>query len=106
MKNSLGLLGIILVFLSFQNCKKDTEGCPDGWQEARIIGQDLRLCACCGGWFIEIEQDTVRTFVLPDGFDLGTMPDLPIEVCLQYETGTGGCQNFESLIEVTQIVKR
>ena len=35
---------------------------------ARIIGNDMRLCACCGGWWFDIQGDTLRAMVLPGDF--------------------------------------
>jgi len=88
-------------------CKKEKEMvCAEGLIEATIIGQDFRRCLCCSGWFIEIGQDTVRTFTLPSDFKFEPDKDLPIEVCLSYEDETGECKDFEELIVVTQIVRR
>ena len=88
-------------------CEKEKEMvCAEGLQEATIIGQDFRRCVCCGGWFIDLGQDTVRTFTLPDDFKFEPNKDLPIEVCLSYEAETGNCKDFDELIVVTQIVRR
>jgi hypothetical protein len=107
MKKLIWLVSGCLLILSLENCQKDKNGCPDGWQDARIIGQDFRRCACCGGWFIDLGQDTVRTFILPDDFKIEAIPpDLPIEVCLTYEPETGPCQDFADLIVVDKIRRK
>jgi hypothetical protein len=36
---------------------------------ANIIGYDMRLCACCGGWWFDIQGDTLRTMDLPGDFE-------------------------------------
>ncbi len=106
MKTSVGLLlGMALVLISFQSCKKETT-LSDEWKEAKIIGQDLRLCACCGGWFITLEQDTVRTFGFPDEYELPSAMNLPKDVYLQYEEQTGPCSDFENLIQVKAIMDK
>lgn len=107
MKKILCLVFGILSVLSLESCQKDDNGCPDGWQNARIIGQDFRRCACCGGWFIDLGQDTVRSFILPDDFKIEAVPpDLPIEVCLTYVPETGPCQDFDQLIVVEKIRRK
>lgn len=37
-------------------------------QEGLVIGPDYRLCACCGGWLIEIEGDTLVAWSIPEEF--------------------------------------
>ena len=58
----------------------DARECAD---DGVIIGQDFRRCACCGGYFIEIEGDTLRSLTLPQSFterlDLKTFP-IPVEL--------------------------
>lgn len=111
MKSCYRLLPVLflLLFVVFSACEKDADinscGFPDG-QEAKIIGQDVRLCACCGGWFIELGADTVRTFTFPDEYILDSIPVFPIEVCLSYEEYTGPCDTFGDLIVLKQIEDR
>lgn len=101
-------LVLLLVFsLFFLHCEKQVaEECPPTLVKAMIIGQDFRRCACCGGWIIDLGQDTVRTLSLPATFEIDPLPDLPIEVCLSFEAETGPCKGFEKLIVVEEIVRR
>lgn len=96
----------IMLVVIFSNCQKENNNTPDGWVEGRIIGLDFRRCACCGGWFIELEQDTVRAFTLPENFEIDPQIDLPINVLLTYENYSGPCEDFEPLIVVDQIVEK
>lgn len=99
----------LLLFFTFSlifiNCEKEETACP-GLESGRIIGPDLRLCACCGGWFIEVGTDTLRTFALPDDFKIDPLADFPVEVCLSYEPDTVACDIFGDLIAIDQIISR
>lgn len=77
--------------------------CPDGLETASIIAQDFRRCVCCGGWFITVGPDTLRTLVLPAEFEIAPDPALPIDVCLSYHALTGTCEDFAALIEIDRI---
>jgi len=48
--------GVLLIFLSIIlfSCSKDDEIKFES--SAKITGYDMRKCACCGGWLIEIED--------------------------------------------------
>lgn len=106
MKKLLLILGILLTAVVLQNCQKENKLCPDDWQEAAIIGQDFRRCFCCGGWFIDLGQDTVRAFTLPQSFEIDQDSNFPVTVCLTYEALLGPCENFGSLVTVDQIKRR
>ena len=99
----------LLLFFAFSlifiHCEKEETACP-GLKAGRIIGPDLSLCACCGGWFIEVGTDTLRTFTLPGDFKIGSSTDFPVEVCLSYEPNAGVCDLFGNLIIVNQIINR
>ena len=62
-----------------------------------ITGQDFRLCACCGGWFIEIEGETLRIPVLPEDTDLelNGRTDFPILVQVVWEPVEDSCLGDE-----------
>ena len=85
-------------------------GCDDHCPEpepcqsqGRITGPDLRLCACCGGYFIEIEGQTYRFGDLPPGsdVDLSRMENFPIDVCVDWEPVDNPCMGDE--IEIITI---
>lgn len=51
---------IILIFIAIA-CKEEGPKFDNGM----ITGQDLRLCACCGGWIINIDDVNYRFQTLP-----------------------------------------
>lgn len=71
-----------------------------------ITGQDLTLCACCGGYFIEIDgaQYRFEKSELPGNF---TFEDnqLPMQVELDWKLKTDGCTGFYR-IEISKIRKK
>ena len=78
------LLGICLIFLSLAGCQK---GLNNDYQSTGIItGPDMRLCACCGGWYIQIDSVTYEFDILPNNtnFDLMTQT-YPLMVKLDWQ---------------------
>ncbi len=57
-----------------------------------ITGQDYRMCACCGGWIINIEGENYQFDSIPanSGFVL-EKESLPITVQLDWKQTTGSC---------------
>lgn len=106
MKNYFGSLlsFLLLAFLLLASCCRppmddDADFCQE---EAIIIGQDIRLCACCGGWFIEIGNDTLRAQVLPQEFTETLEPDqFPVLIRLEWTPEESPCLGDE--IEVSCI---
>lgn len=93
------LLGIFLLLPAC--CDDDNYACSD---TGAILGADLRECACCGGWFIEIGDDTLRAQTLPEEFvNFLNISDLnfPLPVRLDWEPDTTPCLGDE--IEVSCI---
>lgn len=68
----------------------------------KITGRDYRYCACCGGYFIKIEDVTYRFFELPAGFDLEN-ETFPVPVSVNWEKKEESC--IEDLITITAIRK-
>ena len=100
MKNYLGLMAILLFMATIflQACSDDETADEFAFctQEATIIGKDFRLCACCGGWFIEIGDDTLRASVLPQSFREQLIPgEYPIPVYLEWNRPENLCLGDE-----------
>lgn len=92
----------LTLFCCFACNKTSEKDCPDGLETGRIIGLDFRKCACCGGWWIEVGNDTLRAFTLPDNItiaDTNFVDGLSVPVCLSYEP-SNDCSNFEELIDI------
>ena len=94
MKNFNFVLFLFLILLQI-SCNDD-----DPFKNAdngAITGQDMRLCACCGGWFIEIEGETWRIPVPPNNTDLelNGRDDYPIPVQIVWEPVENPCLGDE-----------
>ena len=71
--------------------------------EGIITGYDVRFCACCGGYFIEIEDD-VYNFVgeFPNQGNLD-LENLPLKVKLNWELKPEGCDSFITISAIEAI---
>ena len=76
------LVGILFVVLMAACEKNDTPYQSTG----TITGPDYRECICCGGYYIEIDDDTTYNFeTLPDGVDIDlNTAEFPIPVKLDW----------------------
>lgn len=84
------LLTILTTGCKQEPCYEDT---------GTIIGQDYRKCMCCGGWFIEINQDTLRFDQLPDSTNVNlTDAVYPIEVYLDWQHKDPKCLGDEIIV--------
>lgn len=64
-----------------------------------ILGADLSLCACCGGWFIEINNEKYRFEQLPEDSNIDLNAETyPIQVNLDWATDPNACLPDEILI--------
>jgi hypothetical protein len=69
-----------------------------------ITGQDMRMCACCGGWIINIEGENYLFDALPTNSSLSLEKEsFPLSVLLNWELVMGGCPS--NRIRVTGIKK-
>lgn len=97
---------LFLIILICFACQKEQQStCPDNLESGKIIGYDFRKCACCSGYWIEVGDDTLRTFVLPDNIeitDTNFVDGLDILVCLSYEQAET-CNDFGELIDVSEM---
>jgi hypothetical protein len=77
-------------------CKKDS-----GYQDTgTVFGFDYIKCMCCGGYFIEINEDTLRFDQMPENqainFDsLG----FPVEVYLDWHHKDPKCLGDEIIVD-------
>jgi len=75
------------------SCEKDTYQ-----STGTIIGPDIRMCVCCGGYFIETDgnQYLFEKSELPANFTF-TDSQLPLHVKLDWKPKTGGCAGFNRI---------
>ena len=101
MKKILTVALFILV-LSTMSCSL---GGDDSMSDGTITGYDTRECACCGGFFIEIDNVTYRFYDVPPNSELNLQnPTFPIYVKLDWTKDADACLGDE--IIVSRIEKR
>ena len=72
--------------------------------EATLIGLDARECACCGGWFIEIEGDTLRALTLPEEFvNSLALYTLPLDIYVEWAPDATPCLGDEIEVECLEV---
>jgi len=91
------LLVIILLFCSCEKTNYKSTG--------TITGADMAMCACCGGYFIDIEGTQYRfeKSELPAGFTFND-EQLPFSVELDWELKAEACTGF-NWIKISKIRK-
>ncbi len=92
---------IFLIFAAFASCDKDN----DTYKSVGIItGADFRECACCGGYFINIDELQYLINSLPKNTNLDLQQEtFPITVHLDWQISTSSCPNLR--IDVLRIKK-
>ncbi|MEO1260039.1 MAG: hypothetical protein AAFZ15_14695 [Bacteroidota bacterium] len=83
-------------------CKDDEPAVKksDCTTEASLIGMDARRCACCGGWFIQIESETYRALTLPEEFtNTLALYSLPMDIYVDWSPETTPCLGDEIVVD-------
>ena len=91
-----------LIMLNLSSCHK---GIKDYMSEGTILGPDIRMCACCGGWFIKIDTTTYEFDSLPvnSGIDLAK-ESFPLKVKLDWKLSErAACPDLR--IDIQRIIK-
>jgi hypothetical protein len=79
LKRKILLLVVFMITLTF--CGKDIY-----LSQGTIIGPDLRMCACCGGWYILIDTTTYEFESLPLNSKIDLQSEtFPLNVKLDWE---------------------
>jgi len=91
------LISTLLVF----SCEKEKYE-----STGTITGQDIRMCPCCGGYFIDIEgtQYHFEKSGLPCNFTFDD-DQFPLNVELDWKPKTAGCSDY-NWIEISKIRKK
>lgn len=85
-----------LALFTFSSCYKDVSYKNNGI----ITGQDDRMCMCCGGWFIDIDNTTYRFYELPPSSELNLEnKTYPILVKLNWIIKDETCLGDEIIVE-------
>ena len=95
------LLATLLLLLLA--CNKDNENLSNG----NLIGYDKRYCASpfCGGWFIDIEGDTLRFLHPPEQteIEITSQMEFPVPVVVEWRRYQNEWKDIEDLIEVIKL---
>ena len=92
----------ILLLMCISSCTEDENNYMNN---GTITGIDFRECACCGGYFIDINDSTYRFFNLPSGSEIKLdNPIFPIYVKLDWAKADTVCLGDE--IKVLRIARR
>ena len=97
---------LIVAFLFFgASCREEEMTSGD----ALLIGIDYRKCATpfCGGWFIEIDGDTLRFFERPKetDIDLNAETEFPIPVKIKWMRYQNEWMEIDDLIKVNTLFR-
>ena len=85
-----------LVFCQKDNTKYQSKGL--------ITGPDIRMCACCGGWFITIDSTTYRFDSLPENATIDLQKvTFPVKVLLNWSLSSRPVCS-EKIIDIQGIV--
>lgn len=85
---------IISVVFVLINCQKEENN--DYHSNGKIIGPDMRMCICCGGWQIVIDNTTYNFDSIPGKSDINLQKEtFPLFVKLDWQlAGTTGCPGW------------
>lgn len=93
---------VFLVFIMIA-CTKEDKGYKS---VGTITGIDARLCMCCGGWIINIEDVVYLIDSMPKDSDIDiTNATFPITVELDWQLIDGACSSLNR-ISVQRIKKK
>jgi hypothetical protein len=94
---------VIVIIATFVSCNKG-----DDYYKSRgvIYGTDPTMCACCGGWLIDIDNVRYRFEEIPEnsGFTLISQ-SLPFAVRLDWQLVEDGCPTSIKWITILRIKK-
>ena len=87
---------LLLLVLSSISCSLGEEG---SMSNGTITGYDTRECACCGGFFIDIDNITYRFYDVPPNSELNLEnPTFPIYVKLAWTKDVNACLGDEIIV--------
>ena len=99
MKNTLAIFAVVLFSLAMiTGCEKNTASVEASWQFsiAKIIGFDSRRCACCGGYFTEIDGELYRIVEYTEGLEISPDDqDFPLEALIKWRSVDNPCLGDE-----------
>ena len=102
MKPNIKLL-ICIIIGGFMSCNQ--ENSKDFISNGIITGPDIRMCACCGGWYIQIDGIIYEFDSLPDNSSIDLQKEtFPVFVKLDWKlSDKGACPS--NRITIQRIIK-
>ena len=92
---------VFLVFILIACTRKDNDYKSIG----TITGLDARMCMCCGGWIINIDDVVYLIDTMPKNSDIDLATEtFPVTVKLDWQLIDGACSTFNR-IKVQRIKK-
>ncbi len=89
---------VILLLVFSDGCSDDDKPVISEKDLGIVTGQDFRECSCCGGWFIDIGEETFRFLEVPkNSIDLSN-ETFPLTVELEWSLDSTGCLGDEIII--------
>ena len=94
----IGKLSLLIFFglVFFTSCSNDDDSQVQFESTATILGLDMTLCACCGGWIIDINgQELNKRFSeLPQSSNIDLQNStFPLSVQLNWDESNEYCGN-------------
>ena len=103
MKRNLFILLLMFGMVFMAACRKEDDVVETN---AKIIGADMRLCACCGGWWFDIQGDTLRAMDLPADFVAQIDQNAyPISVLIRWDRENLSSCLMDELVHIKTIRK-
>ena len=92
-----------IIIFGFICCHKDNN--EDYKSKGKILGPDYRECACCGGFYIQIDSLTYEFDSIPTNSNINLQKDtFPISVKLDWQLSDNpACPNKR--ISIQKIIK-
>ena len=87
------ITGICVLFFALICCNKENS---QYYKSTGIItGPDIRMCACCGGWYIQIDNATYEFDTLPENSGINLDKEyFPLNVKLDWQlSDRAACPN-------------
>lgn len=92
-------LGVCIILFGFLYCRKEDSHIYKS--DGIITGPDIRMCACCGGYYIQIDTVTYEFNSLPDNSDIDLQKEtFPLAVKLDWQLANlTGCPDPKIIIQ-------
>lgn len=90
--SSIKRLVVALIFLAINACTYDNIQIQNFKSKGIITGPDFRMCICCGGWEIVIENKTYHFSQLPANSGINLDKEkFPLRVKLDWDIDNSAC---------------